>query len=183
MKFYDVSFPHPVLGAGDAIKSKCCLNPSPEINSSVDTYSLTVTCEHDNSDLSELVNAGKAEFICEATCSNTLFREIYKGNSNQIKFEIPKKCVKGKVFFTCILVAKFPIPNYQNGKLHPDYQGYNFEIEAGDVLAFFGEFNFNADINYEKLKAVSSFMEVVENKDQNAVYTNVDLSKSKIEIH
>lgn len=33
-----------------------------------------------------------------------------------------------------------------------DYNGYNFEIEIGDVLAFFGEFNFNADINYEKLR-------------------------------
>ena len=50
------------------------------------------------------------------------------------------------------------------------------------MLAFFGKFDFDADIKYEKLKAVSSFMEVVENKDPNTTYTNVDLSKSKIEI-
>lgn len=182
MKFNDISFPHPVLGVGDAVKSKFGLNPVPAITSNVDAYSVTVSCEHDNSELNNLINSGQAEYFCEATCSNTLYREIVTSGSNEIKLEIPKKNVKGKVFFTCALVAKSPISNYQNSKSHPDYNGYSFDIEAGDVLAFFGEFNFNADINYEKLKAVSSFMEVVENKDDKAVYTNIDLNKSKIEV-
>jgi|694.fasta_scaffold114828_2 hypothetical protein len=182
MKFNDVSFPHPVLGVGDAVKSKFGLNPIPVISPSVESYSITVTCEHDNDDLTALVNSGQAEYFCEATCSNTLYRKIITSNSSVIKLEIPKKQVKGKVFFTCVLVAKSPITNYQNRKSHPDYNGYSFDIETGDVLAFFGEFNFNADINYQKLKAVSSFMEVVENRDDKAIYTNVDLNKSKIEV-
>ena len=45
---------------------------------------------------------------------------------------------------------------------------------------YFGEFSFNADIKYEKLKAVSSFMEIVENTD--LTYTNIDLKKQKIQI-
>lgn len=182
MKFNDVSFPHPVLGVGDALKGKFGLNPVPDITSTVDAYSITVNCEHDNDELSALVNSGQAEFFCEATCSNTLYREIVTSNSSEIKLLIPKKQVKGKIFFTCVLVAKSPIANYQNSKFHPDYNGYSFDIDAGDVLAFFGEFNFNADINYEKLKAVSSFMEVVENKDLTVQFTNVDLNKSKIEV-
>lgn len=183
MNFNNVSFPHPVLSiVTDDIKSNIKLNPVPVITSSVDNYSITVNCEHDNDGLAALINAGEAEFLCEATCSNTLYREIFTNSNSEIKFEIPKKQVKGKVFFTCVLVAKSPIANYQNSKSHPDYNGYSFDIDNGDVLAFFGEFNFNADINYEKLKAVSSFMEVVENKDQNAIYTNVDLNKSKIEV-
>lgn len=182
MNFNDVSFPHPVLGLGDAIKSKSGFNPEPEIVSGATAYSVTVNCEHDNADLKTLVQNGQAEFFCEATCSNTLYREIFKSNSGQIQFEIPKKAVKGKVFFTCALVAKSPIVNYQNSKAHPDYSGYNFEIETGDILAVFGKFSFNADINYEKLKAVSSFMEVVENTDEKAEFTNVNLNKNKIEV-
>ena len=80
------------------------------------------------------------------------------------------------------MVAKYPIPNYQNSKAHPDYIGYNFEIDSGDILATFGKFSFNADINYEKLKAVSSFMEVVENTDKEEKFMNVNLSKGKIEV-
>lgn len=108
--------------------------------------------------------------------------KIFTSSVSEIKFEIPKKQVKGKIFFTCVLVAKTAIANYHNSKSHPDYNGYSFEIDYGDVLAFFGEFSFNADINYEKLKAVSSFMEVVENKDEKAEFTNIDLNKSKIEV-
>ena len=181
MNFNNTSFPHPILSVcNDDVKSKVALNPVPAITASVDAYSVIVNCEHDNADLSALVNSGQAEFFCEANCSNTLYREIVTGNSNEIKLEIPKKKVKGKVSFTCALVAKSPITNYQNSKSHSDYNGYNFDIETGDVLAFFGEFTFNADINYEKLKAVSSFMEVVKNEDLK--FTNVDLNKPKIQV-
>lgn len=181
MKFNDVSFPHPVLGIGDAVRSKISF-PEPEIISGTDSYSIKVYCLHNNSDLTKLINEGQAEFYCEATCTNTLFREIYRSDSGEIKFEIPKKHVKGRVSFTCALAAKTQIANYQNEKSHPDYYGYSFELEEGDILAFFGAFSFNADINYEKLKAVSSFMEVVENKDDKAEVSNVDLNKSKIEV-
>jgi len=182
MKFNDVSFPHPVLGVGDAIRSKIGFNPEPEIISGGNVYSITVNCEHDNDDLVNLISKEQVEFFCEATCTSTLYRQNFRSSNSQIKFEIPKKHVKGKVSFTCLLVAKSPISNYTNTKSDPDYNGYRFEIEIGDVLAFFGKFDFDADINYEKLKAVSHFMEVVENKDPNAIYTNVDLSKSKIEV-
>ncbi len=182
MKFNDVTFPHPVLGIGDAIMSKSGLNPAPNIISSDEVYTVTVTCDHDNEVLAALVVDGKAEFLCEATCSSTLYRKLFKGSFNEFNFEIPKKHVRGTVYFTCLLVAKIPIIEYQNNKTHPDYSGFNFDIETGDVLAFFGEFNFNADINYQKLKAVSSFMEVKENKDDKAVFTNIDLNKSKIEV-
>lgn len=183
MNFNSASFPHPILSVyNDDVKGKIALNPAPAITSNVDAYSVVVNCEHENSDLLALINSGQAEYFCEATCSNTLYREIKTSSSNEIKLEIPKKHVKGKVNFTCALVAKSPITNYQNSKSHADYNGYSFDIETGDVLAFFGEFTFNADIDYEKLKAVSSFMEVVENKDEKAVYTNIDLNKSKIEV-
>ena len=182
MKFNDVSFPHPVLGVEDAIIGKVGFNPEPEIISGGNVYSITVNCEHDNDDLADLLSKEQVEFFCESTCSSTLYRKNFRSSNSQIKFEIPKKHVKGKVSFTCLLVAKLPITNYTNSKSDPDYNGYSFEIEIGDVLAFFGKFDFDADINYEKLKTVSHFMEVVENKDPNAIYTNVDLSKSKIEV-
>lgn len=181
MNFDNTSFPHPILSVcNDDINSKIALNPVPSIISTIDTYSVTVNCEHDNADLSALVNSGQAEYLCEATCSNTFYREIATTSSSEIRLEIPKKQVKGKVSFTCALVAKSPITNYQNSKAHSDYNGFIFEIETGDVLAFFGEFAFNADINYEKLKAVSSFMEVVKNEDLK--FVNVDLSKAKIQV-
>lgn len=181
MNFSNTSFPHPILSVyNDDIKSKVGLNPVPLITAGVDAYTVIVNCEHDNNDLLVLVDSGHVEYYCEATCSNTLYREIVTGHSSEIKLDIPKKKVKGKVSFTCVMVAKLPIANYYNSKSHSDYNGYCFDIETGDILAFFGEFTFNADINYEKLKAVASFMEVVKNEDLK--FANVDLNKPKIQV-
>src|SRR5262245_38058490 len=131
MKFGDVTFPYPVLGVGDAVKGKFGLNPFPEITSTVESYSITVNCQHDNGDLSALVEAGKAEFLCEATCSNTLYRQIFTSNRNELQFEIQKKQLKGRVLFSCVLVAKEAISDYKNSESHPDYDGFRFEIENG----------------------------------------------------
>lgn len=179
MKFTDISFPHPVLGIGDAIHSQVELD-SPEIKSSEDDYEIGVKLKQNNHDIHQLLNSESAEYLCEVTCSNTLYRKSFISDSNKIKFSIPKKAIKGKVEFLCLLVAKENIANYSNSQSHPDYYGYNFDLDKGDVLVYFGEFSFNADIKYEKLKAVSSFMEIVEHSD--LTYTNIDLKKSKIQI-
>ena len=162
MNINNITFPHPVLGIGDSINSRVELQ-SPEIKSNADSYEVVIHVSHDNSDLQSLVSADKAEYLCEVTCTNTLYRQIFTNNLKTITFEIPKKALKGKVEFTCLLIAKEDIAEYSNANAHSDYSGYTFDIDNGDILAYFGEFSFNADIQYEKLKAVSSFMEIVEN--------------------
>lgn len=180
MKFNDITFPHPVLGIGDAISGITGFLNDPQITVSDDRYKIAVECNLINNELNKLLQEGAAEFLCEATCSNTVYREKIVSDGKKIEFEIPKKWVKGKVEFICLLVAKQHLPNYSNADAHPDYSGFTFDLDKGDVLVFFGEFSFDADIKYEKLKAVSSFMEVVERDD--IEYTNIDLKKSKIEV-
>lgn len=179
MKFNDITFPHPVLGLGDSISGTIELAP-PEISSKQDNYEIKLNLKFDNADLKKLLNEDKAECFCEVTCTNTLYREIFLSSKNKLEFEIPKKDVKGRVEFTCLLVTKGKIIEYSNTESHSDYNGYFFDLDEGDILAYFGEFYFNADIKYEKLKAVSSFMEIVENQD--LTYSYVDLTKNKIEI-
>jgi len=179
MKFNDITFPHPVLGLGDTISGSIEFG-TPEINSLQDVYEVKINCKHDNDDMNHLLNEDKAEFLYEVTCSNTLYRKLFLCNKGKMELEIPKKEVKGPVEFTCLLVAKERIPEYSNSEAHPDYDGYTFDLDQGDVLAYFGGFSFNADIKYEKLKAVSSFMEIVPNEE--LTYTNIDIKKSKIEI-
>ncbi len=180
MKFNDVTFPHPVLGVGDAISGKTGFTKEPEISKTQDSYKVTIECNLDNDDLKKFLQENKVEFLCDVTCTNTVYRENIVSNSEKIEFDIHRKQVKGKVEFTCVLVAKENLQNYSNSKAHSDYNGFTFDLDKGDVLAFFGEFTFDADIKYEKLKAVSSFMEVVENEA--IEYTNIDLKKPKIEV-
>jgi hypothetical protein len=183
MNFNNTSFPHPILSPyNDDINGQILLEPLPEITESIDSYNIVIYFHLDNNDLIELIRTDYAEYYCEITCTSTLYRQMKTSNANKLFIEIPKKYVKGKIEFICALVAKTDITEYNNCNAHPDYRGFSFEIEAGDILAYWGQFSFNADIKYEKLKAVSSFMEVVENSDINAVYTKIDLTKPKIVI-
>jgi hypothetical protein len=179
MKFTEISFPHPVLGVSDAIDSNINLFPEPEIKSNPDFYHITIFFSHDNNDLLELIKIGKAEYFCDVTCSNTVYRKVFTSKDGKMEFEIPKKAVKGRVEFTCLMLTNEDL-EYTNTNSHIDYYSYVFKLDKGDVLAYFGEFDFDADIVYEKLKAVASFMEVVEN--ENLIYPYIDLKKSKIEI-
>lgn len=182
MNFNNISFPHPVLGVSNEVLSEIKRIEKDDISINPNNHSYEVKVKytfHDEA-LRQMVLDRKAEFICEATCSNTLYREIIRSEKPKIAFEIPRKQVKGRVEFVCLLVAKENIESYSNANFHQDYDGFSFEIEKGEVLAYFGDFSFNADIKYEKLKAVSSFMEIVPNEE--LTYTHVDLKKSKIEI-
>ncbi len=184
MKFNDISFPHPVLGIGDAVDSYIKQYKQgvfmPDITKTRDEYLINLDFQFENQKLRELLNDNKCEFLCEVTCSNTLYRKSITSDSNKFEFTIPKKAIKGRVEFLCVLVVKESIDNYSNTQSHSDYNGYSFDLGKGDVLAYFGEFSFNADIKYEKLKAVSSFMEIVENSE--LTYTNIDLKRAKIRV-
>lgn len=184
MNFNSASFPHPILGVDNSIDSYIRQFKNgmyfPLITITPEEYTITLQLEHDNADLHNLIQNNQAEYLFEVTCSSTLYRQSVKSSNNEFKFSINRKQVKGKVEFSCVMVAKLPIPDYKNVKSHHDYDGFNFEIEPGDILAYFGEGSFDVNINYEKLKAVSSFMEVVKNEDLK--FTNVDLNKPKIQV-
>ena len=183
MNFNNISFPHPVLGVANEVSSeiKRIEKDDISINPKSHSYEIRVKLSFDDEVLRQLIQDDKAEFICEATCSNTLYRKIIRSEKPKIEFEILRKQVKGRIDFLCLLVAKENIESYSNTNFHSDYNGFSFEVEQGEVLAYFGDFYFNADIKYEKLKAVSSFMEIVPNEE--LTYTYVDLKKSKMTIY
>lgn len=177
MKLDNLLFPHPILGLGDDISGNIEL-VNPQIISYSDEYEINVTLQFENNDLLNLIDTNTAEYYCEVNCSNTLFRKVYCSDAETLKFFLPKKEVKGKVVFDFYIVAKDAISDYTNSSANPDIREYKFDIDKGDILAYFGKFEFNADIKYNKLKAVSSFLEIVPSED--STFLVVDLDSPKI---
>jgi hypothetical protein len=161
MKFGNYQFPHPVLtNFTDDIAG----NPTfvENIIEKDDSYTITIDFKVDNEELVKSIDQNLAGIICEVNCSGTVYRNSFKAKGKKIFFELPKFIVRGKIEFSCYLVSFIDIVGYTNSKSHPDYDGFSFDIESGDILAYFGEFSFNATINYKKLKAVSSFLKIEE---------------------
>ncbi len=176
MNYNNITFPYPVLRENDdSIKGKIEYNP--EITEDENGYKISIEFSIDNEDILSLIEDNKAEYVVEVTCSDTLFRKVYRSHNNKLDFYIPKHSVKGKVNFDNFIIAKEPILNYKNSKAHSDYNDYEIDMEKGGILAFFGSFDFTAQIDYKKLKAVASFMEVIEGDGD---YTDFDLDADKI---
>lgn len=182
MKFKDYSFPHPVLGLGDDVGGTASVKKlDNDETMDNENYLLTIEYELDNPDLQKLVKEKKAVFLCEINCTGTLFRKSETCASPIQIVSIPKDGVRDKVELLFLLVSAEPIPDYTNSKVHSDFDGYKFDIEKGDVLAYLGESFFIAGIAYQKLKAVSAFMEIIRGENESGDF-NIILGSQKIQI-
>lgn len=182
MKFNGYSFPHPVLGLGDDVGGNASVvKIDNDETTDKNSYILTVEYELNNEDLGKLFADKKAQFLCEVSCTGTVYRKCYTCDTTLQKINIPKDGVREKVELLFLLVSAEPIPNYTNSQVHPDFSGYKFDIDKGDVLAYLGESSFYAGIAYEKLKAVSSFMEIIKGENDHGDF-NIILESPKIQV-
>ena len=177
MRLSNISFPHPVLGIGNSIQGT--IDVSHEIVQTDELYECHFVCRMSDEYIKKLIVEGKAKYFCEATCSSTLFRYSETFDVPEFDFNIGRKDVRGTVEILVAIVAVEDIPKYVNNNRSPMYQGFDsFYVEEGDLLAAFGEFTIEVDIQYEKLKAVSQIFVVTGNNTGKGV--NIDLEGDKI---
>lgn len=181
MRLNNLILPHPVLGQADDISGNCGFDDDPTIDITDDSYEVEFKLEHDNGTIADLVKVDKAIYCCEVICSGTLYRETFLSKDPKFKIEIPKTSLINRVDFQTYCLALNDISNYNNPASHSDFDGFLFHLEKADLLAVFGNFSFNADIQYHKLKAASSFMQIIPN-EADQLCTEYVLDDSKIQI-
>lgn len=177
MKNKDVCFPHPVLGVGDAV------GPKPPVKALIsedrDEFVINISVDIYNEDILNLIHDEYAVFVCEIDCPSTFYREIFYPQETTFEIRIKRKDVARRVNIDFTVTCKKKIKNYTNTQFHPDYQGFTFDLEPGDLLALV-KMHYDADIKYDKLQSAGSFMTIVPgHDDKNTVYY---LHNSKIEI-
>ena len=177
MKNKDVCFPHPVLGVGDAV------GPKPPVKALIseegEEFIINISVDIHNEEILMLIHNGYAAFMCEIDCPSTFYRNIFYPQETTFEIRIKRKEVAKRVNIDFTVTAIKDIKNYSNKQFHPDYQGFTFDLEPGDLLALV-KMHYDADIKYDKLQSAGSFMTIVPGHDEkNAVYY---LNNSKIEI-
>ena len=182
MRFNNISFPHPVLGIGDSIHGTISLYH--EIAQTDDNYECHFKCTISDEYILELIETGKAMYYCEATCSSSLYRKSETFLDPEFDFIIGRKEVRGTVEMMVAVIAVKDIPNYVNKNCTALYQGFDsFYVEKGDLLAAFKDFSFEADIEYQKLKAVSQIFVVTGNYQKEGVNIDLEGDKIVVEMH
>ena len=178
MNLNNITFPYPVLGSFDDILPEPG-EPKVEIFQDKNDYHFEVKLSFDNQEIAQLIEDDYADIVCEVRCDMTRYRRCFKGKLTHFQINIPRKSVAGRINFDCTITVKKTIVDYKNKGFHPDYEGHSFTIEPGDLLGILGQFYYYADIKYDKLKAVGTFMEIVETDDS---LPATILDKDKIEL-
>ena len=178
MNLNNISFPYPVLGSYDDILP---LPSTPKVKIDQDkiNHIFEVDLCSNNKDIEGWIAADYADYVCEVTCELTRYRRCYKSKTPKFNISIPRKGVAGRINFSCTVTVKKDIVNYVNSGFHEDYRGHTFNMEPGDLLAVLADFYYVADLRYDKLKAVGTFMEIVETEDE---LPATILDKDKIEL-
>lgn len=181
MNLNNISLPYPVLGINDDITPFLPDDAvSVELQSNPKAYTFIISLSFDNKDIKELIKSGKAEYSCEYECSKTMLRCCAKNSEGKFEITIPRHSINGRINFNCFVSVRESIPNYTNSGFNEDYKGYTFNMELGDILVAFPQFHYDADINYDKLQAAGSFMQIRESSNHDEVF--FDISGNKIEI-
>ena len=165
MKTNNASFPYPVLGVKDDVSPLLvdgeCIKFLDPIKTKTE-FKFHIDLHQENEDIEKLIQLGKAEYICEVECSATFFRKCFVSSEPSIDISLSRKSIRGHINFNCFVVAKESIKQYTNSGFHADYSGFSFDLERGDSLVIFPAAEYNTDVTYEKLYAVGSFMQIIE---------------------
>lgn len=185
MKLNDnIMFPYPVKGIADNVVSPPIeVSISDESTSSEFIFCINVISLNDD-DIQKLIDDGKAVYSCEISCSYTMLLRSVLNSHGHFRIRLPRKRVGKRIDFTVTVLAKKPIENYTNKNFHPDFlnQGFIFNLNPGEVIAKVATFHVDADISFEKLKAIESILVVRQHYSEEAKRVDVNCDGDKIEV-
>lgn len=179
MKINNISFPHPVLGVHDDVQGLHSVEVG--LTSSQETVVITVKHAFFNKTIEDLIRTKKASFCVQIICPQTYFRRFYFSREKDQEIRIPHDELRNKVTVEFFVIAERDIPDYENDRAHPDYSGFKFQVEKGDVLSYGGRFSFVADKQWMSNKSVSSFMAIVcGDREKGPIEVDLDNPSEKI---
>jgi hypothetical protein len=182
MKLSHRSFPHPVVGNEDDVLDTAFQAAISVHNDRVNYY-IDVKLQCSSTTISNRVKKGDVVFVLHVECGNTLYRSATEFTETEREFMIPGENLDSTVEVNVVAQAKKDIPKYKVENAHSDYGDATFAVSAGDILAVSEGFTFDADIDFDTLRSMSSIMEIKERDDPDDAPMEIVLNYEKIRIY
>ena len=152
MKTNALSYPYPVIGNENDVEGRFVVSNFVR-TSDPDNMRFDFKYEVTNSTLSNLIADHKATFMAQVECSGTFYRKAFSSYDNAGSFTIGTNKLREKVTVRFYVCASTNLQDYLPEGSHPDYSGFGFDIEKGDVLAVGGSTSFIAEKTFDPLRA------------------------------
>jgi len=131
------SFPHPVLREGSSDYEGVEFQVEIELHRTETTtaVALKATFDLSDEDLCKLVEEKKAEYALLLVSPRTRVRTELRSNSNKLTKTFEHGELGGEIELRPFLLATDNLTDFRAKCWHQDYEGQNFEIKRGAVLA------------------------------------------------
>lgn len=181
MRLSQRAYPHPVVGNGDDVLDAAFQAPISVTHDGVNYYlNVEIQCSSDT--IRELVEKGDANYVLHIECSNTLYRQVFEFTETSKEFLVSGENLNATVEVNAFVRARRDIAHYTVENSHPDYSDAFFAISAGEVLAVAEGITFDADIDFDALRLVSSIMQIRQHPGETDLPMGLDFDDEKITI-
>lgn len=178
MKAKNISYPYPVLGNEDDVRGTFDVSFKHALRK--ESVILKAEFKLSNKTLAKLVEDKKAAFTIELECPGTFFRKSFSTHENKAQFEIPASAVREQVTVGFYIRSMHDVPGYKIDGCHKDYDGFTFDVAAGDILALGGFTSFIAEKDFDPLKPAVSSLIAIKPGTHSSGPMQIDYSKDKI---
>ena len=120
--------------------------------------------KHENPEINHLVESGIAAYGIHVECPRTFLRKWFVFKTPKITVELSAGEIWGKVELSAFCLAQKEIKNYCLSGQHSDYQKAKFQIRTGDILAFAPTVEFDAFLDIDPIRKISSILDILKSK-------------------
>ena len=179
------SLPHPLLSPYSTDVSPNTFSfdcPAGSILADRDAWVITGTIRHECPDLRVHIASGAAVFGLHVECSRTFYRAWFPLVGPEVKVNLPASLVRGKVELLAMCIATREMAAYSLTGQHEDYGNATFEITAGDLLAVAPEIEFDAYIDLDPIRRISSILDIKRSDDRLTGPAQIDFNGDHIRV-
>lgn len=128
-------FPHPVLNEFDNgyknASFKSAISTKVKNNYIDIEFNFILNCEY----LDKLIKEEKASYVVHLECKTTRFRIVKESKENFLKVSIDSEKVNKEIEVCILIVAKEEINDFKSIDFIEDFEGIQFQIDKGEILA------------------------------------------------
>jgi hypothetical protein len=179
------ALPHPLLTplSNDVMPNIFELSCPPGSVGVDDKYwKISGRIHHQCPQLQTFVDSGVARFGIHVECPRTFYRQWFPQENAEVKISLPATTVRGRVELLAFCIAVKDIEDYQLLGQHADYEGATFKINAGDYLAIAAHHEFDAFLDLDPIRKISSILNIKESEDRTTGAAGIFLNDHRIEV-
>jgi hypothetical protein len=180
MIIHDRSFPYPVLAPFRDDVTPNSFSFQIAVTSDADNFYVEARFDYSNSTLQRLVNEGTAVYAVQLECKRNYFRALHLSKDAIQKIVVSASELVGRVEANGFILASNRIGDYAIEGAHADYGDASFAVQAGDVLALSTTQRFDAYVDYDPLRQISSILTVRKSETLEEGEMQLDTSEDRL---